>query len=178
MTAAANCPSCGGPVTFAIGSSAVVVCQYCRSVVARTDRGLETFGKVADLIDTGSPLQAGATGNYRGKPFRLTGRTQLRHQAGGVWDEWYAAFDDGRWGWIAEAQGRFYVTFKVEADAPRMEQLRLGGPAWQAPAAHVGDGTALLDAARANGLWGVVAKRLDSRYRPGRQSDDWREVPA
>ena len=126
MTATANCPSCGAPVTFAIGSSAVVVCQYCRSVVARTDRGLETFGKVADLIDTGSPLQVGASGRYRGQPFRLTGRTQLRHQAGGVWDEWYAAFDDGRWGWIAEAQGRFYLTFKVEADAPRIEQLRLG----------------------------------------------------
>lgn len=126
MTATANCPSCGGPVTFAIGSSAVVVCEYCRSVVARTDRGLETFGKVADLIDTGSPLQVGATGRYRGQPFRLTGRTQLRHQAGGVWDEWYAAFDDGRWGWIAEAQGRFYATFRVAADAPRYEQLELG----------------------------------------------------
>jgi DNA-directed RNA polymerase subunit RPC12/RpoP len=128
VTATANCPSCGAPVTFAIGSSAVVVCNYCRSVVARTDRGLETFGKVADLIDTGSPLHVGASGRYRGQPFRLTGRTQLRHQAGGVWDEWYAAFDDGRWGWIAEAQGRFYVTFKVEANAPPPEQLRLGTP--------------------------------------------------
>lgn len=127
MTTTANCPSCGAPVTFAIGSSAVVVCQYCRSLVARTDRGLETFGKVAELIDTGSPLQVGATGKYRGKSFRLTGRTQLRHQAGGVWDEWYAAFDDGRWGWIAEAQGRFYVTFKVAAEAPRYERLELGG---------------------------------------------------
>jgi DNA-directed RNA polymerase subunit RPC12/RpoP len=127
VTTTANCPSCGAPVTFAIGSSAVVVCDYCRSLVARTDRGLETFGKVAALIETGSPLQKGATGNYRGKPFRLTGRTQLR-QAGGVWDEWYAAFDDGRWGWIAEAQGRFYVTFKVAADAPPYERLELGGP--------------------------------------------------
>lgn len=123
----ANCPSCGAAIQFAIGSSAVVVCAYCRSVVARTDRGVETHGKVAELIDTGSPLQVGATGKYRGMPFRLTGRTQLRHQAGGVWDEWYAAFDDGRWGWIAEAQGRFYVTFKVAADAPPLERLELGG---------------------------------------------------
>lgn len=128
MTTTANCPSCGGPVTFAIGSSAVVVCDYCRSVVARSDRGLESFGKVADLIDTGSPLRRGATGKYRGQSFRITGRTQLRHQAGGVWDEWYASFDDGRWGWVAEAQGRFYVTFKVAGDAPRYEQLILGAP--------------------------------------------------
>ncbi len=122
----ANCPSCGAAIQFAIGSSAVVICDYCRSVVARSDRGVEAFGKVAELVDTGSPLQVGATGNYRGKAFRLAGRTQLRHAAGGTWDEWYAAFDDGRWGWVAEAQGRFYVTFRVETEAPPLEQLVLG----------------------------------------------------
>lgn len=123
----ANCPSCGAPIEFAIGSSAVVVCGYCRSVVARTDRGVESHGQVAALIDTGSPLQVGLPGSYRGKGFRITGRTQLRHQAGGVWDEWYAAFDDGRWGWLAEAQGRFYVTFQAATDAPKFDELQLGG---------------------------------------------------
>jgi Domain of unknown function (DUF4178) len=122
----ANCPSCGAPIEFAIGSSAVVVCAYCRSVVARTDRGIEAHGKVAALIDTGSPLQIGTTGKYRKVGFRITGRTQLRHQAGGVWDEWYAALEDGRWGWLAEAQGRFYLTFRTEAEAPPRSQLRLG----------------------------------------------------
>jgi DNA-directed RNA polymerase subunit RPC12/RpoP len=125
----ANCPSCGALIEFAIGSSEVVVCSYCKSIVARTDRGLELHGKVAALIDTGSPLQRGVTGKYRGVGFRITGRTQLRHQAGGVWDEWYAALDDGRWLWLAEAQGRFYVTFKVAAEAPPRGQLQLGGPA-------------------------------------------------
>lgn len=124
----ANCPSCGAPIEFAIGSSAVVVCTYCRSVVARTDRGVESHGKVAALIETGSPLRTGVTGKYKNNGFRVTGRTQLRHQAGGVWDEWYAAFDDGRWGWLAEAQGRFYVTFKVVADAPPLDQLELAAP--------------------------------------------------
>ncbi len=124
----ANCPSCGAPVEFAIGSSAVVVCTYCRSVVARTDRGVESHGKVAALIETGSPLRTGVTGKYKNSGFLVTGRTQLRHQAGGVWDEWYAAFDDGRWGWLAEAQGRFYVTFKVAADAPPLDQLQLAAP--------------------------------------------------
>ena len=124
----ANCPSCGGPIEFAIGSSAVVVCSYCRSVVARTDRGPEAHGKVAALIETGSPLRTGATGHYRGKGFRITGRTQLRHQAGGVWDEWYAHFDDGAWGWLAEAQGRYYVTFPANrTDLPALAELQLGG---------------------------------------------------
>ncbi|MDP9192018.1 MAG: DUF4178 domain-containing protein [Acidobacteriota bacterium] len=124
----ANCPSCGAPVEFAIGSSAVVVCTFCRSVVARTDRGVESHGKVAALIETGSPLRTGVTGKYKNNGFRITGRTQLRHQAGGLWDEWYAAFDDGRWGWLAEAQGRFYVTFKVAADPPPLDRLELAAP--------------------------------------------------
>lgn len=126
---AANCPSCGAEVTFAIGSSAVVICGTCRSVVARTDRGIETYGKVADLIDTGSPLQIGTTGRIEQTPFRITGRTQLRHQAGGVWNEWYAALDDGPWAWVAEAQGRFYVTFPFAGvTVPPYESLYLGAP--------------------------------------------------
>lgn len=122
----ANCPSCGAPVEFAIGSSAVVICNYCRSVVARTDREPELHGVVAALVDTGALLRVGATGSYRGIGFRVTGRTQMRHQAGGVWDEWYAAFDDGRWGWLAEAQGRYYITFKISATAPPLAALHLG----------------------------------------------------
>src|SRR5205809_295119 len=41
--AVANCPSCGGQINFAIGSSAVVICDYCHSVIARTDRGLDAM---------------------------------------------------------------------------------------------------------------------------------------
>ncbi len=126
--AVANCPSCGGRIEFAIGSSVVVVCDYCRTVVARTDRALEDLGKVAALVDTGSPLHRDLPGKYHGVGFRIVGRTQMRHQAGGVWDEWYAAFDDGRWGWLAEAQGKYYVTFKTAAgQLPTREQIAVGG---------------------------------------------------
>jgi bifunctional non-homologous end joining protein LigD len=38
------------------------------------------------------------------------------------------------------------------------------------------DGEALLEAAREQGLEGVVAKRADSPYQPGRRSPDWRKV--
>jgi bifunctional non-homologous end joining protein LigD len=57
-----------------------------------------------------------------------------------------------------------------------LEALALAGPAWQSPAAHVGAGAALLEAARAQGLRGVIAKRLDSTYEPGTTSDAWVEV--
>jgi bifunctional non-homologous end joining protein LigD len=38
------------------------------------------------------------------------------------------------------------------------------------------DGAALLEAARAQGLEGVVAKRADLPYRPGRRTPEWRKV--
>src|SRR5579862_4256374 len=89
----------------------VVVCAHCRSVVARGDRRVEDLGKVAALVDTDSPLQLGLRGKYHGMAFEITGRAQLGHSAGGVWDEWYLAFPNDQWGWLAEAQGRFYITF-------------------------------------------------------------------
>ena len=126
--AVANCPSCGAPIEFKIGGSIVVVCDYCHTVVARGDRNVEDLGKVAALIDTGSPLRRDLPGKYAGVGFRIVGRTQMRHQAGGVWDEWYAAFDDGRWGWLAEAAGKFYVTFTSTASGlPPFDAIAVGG---------------------------------------------------
>lgn len=50
------------------------------------------------------------------------------------------------------------------------------GDAWVVPEHRVGDGEAFLAATRAAGLEGVMAKRLDSRYEPGRRSSAWRKV--
>jgi len=100
MTTQAKCPTCGAPLTFRPGTM-VAVCGYCKSLSARTDRDPKLIGKVADLVDTGSPLRVGAEGNYAGRKFSLVGRTQMRHPLGGVWDEWYLALEDGRWGWLA-----------------------------------------------------------------------------
>src|SRR5919206_1192353 len=55
-------------------------------------------------------------------------------------------------------------------------ELGLNGPAWQTPAHHVGDGAALLAASKAQGLEGIVAKRLDCPYTPGRRSSGWIKV--
>jgi len=57
-----------------------------------------------------------------------------------------------------------------------LDELAPQGPSWQTPAAREGDGSALLDATRRLGLEGVVAKRLDSAYEPGRRSRAWLKV--
>jgi len=137
----ANCPSCGAPVEFKSGQSIVVICEYCRSAIARTDRELKDLGKVAELVETGSPLDVGLRGKWKDVPFELTGRAQLGHEMGGQWDEWYATFSNGWLGWLAEAQGRFYITFQYPipegAQVPSFDQLELGqqvpGLPWPTP---------------------------------------------
>lgn len=47
---------------------------------------------------------------------------------------------------------------------------------WQVPPAFPGGGAELLAASRQQGLEGVVVKRLDSPYQPGRRSDCWVKV--
>ena len=66
MALQASCPACGAQVTFKTGSSVVVVCEFCHSVVARTDRGFEDLGKVSDVVDSGSPLEVGLSGVFLG----------------------------------------------------------------------------------------------------------------
>jgi bifunctional non-homologous end joining protein LigD len=58
----------------------------------------------------------------------------------------------------------------------RLLALDLSGPTWQTPASHVGDGAAMLEASRARGLEGIIAKRLDSPYTPGRRPGTWVKV--
>ena len=58
----------------------------------------------------------------------------------------------------------------------RLESLELAGPAWRVPATHPHDGERLLEATATQSLEGVVAKRLDSRYEPGRRSGAWLKI--
>jgi bifunctional non-homologous end joining protein LigD len=57
-----------------------------------------------------------------------------------------------------------------------LEGLGLDGEHWRVPAAVVGHGAEVLAASREQQLEGVVAKRRDSRYEPGRRSGAWTKV--
>jgi hypothetical protein len=129
-TRAAACPSCGGPVEFRISTSLVTVCPFCNCVVARGDKTVADHGRVADLVDTSSPIVLGSTGTFHHNRFEVIGRVQYRHPAGGVWDEWYLSFNNGLMGWLAEAQGKRYLTFekklKSNVDVPKHDDLTPG----------------------------------------------------
>ncbi|HEX6619636.1 MAG TPA: DNA ligase D [Solirubrobacteraceae bacterium] len=59
----------------------------------------------------------------------------------------------------------------------RLAELELGdGGRWRVPDYVVGHGEQLLAATEKQGLEGVIAKRLDSRYEPGRRTPAWMKI--
>ncbi|MGH2872728.1 MAG: DNA ligase D, partial [Solirubrobacteraceae bacterium] len=85
----------------------------------------------------------------------------------------YAIFD------LLHLDGHSLIELPYERRRERLQALGLGGPAWRVPSAHSGGGgggAKLLEATAARMLEGVVAKRLDSRYEPGRRSGAWVKI--
>lgn len=76
---------------------------------------------------------------------------------------------------LLELEGRSLVDLPWSERRRLLQSLVEPGPHWQVPAAHE-DGPALLDAARANGLEGIISKRVDSTYRPGSRTREWVKV--
>jgi bifunctional non-homologous end joining protein LigD len=57
-----------------------------------------------------------------------------------------------------------------------LDRCELEGPSWRTPAYHTGDGSGLLQASKQQGLEGVIAKRLDSTYEPGKRTGTWLKI--
>lgn len=82
----------------------------------------------------------------------------------------YVVFD------LLHLDGRDTVDLPYRQRRELLEGLRLSGPHWDTPPYTEGGGPRLLDTSREQGLEGVVAKRLDSAYEPGRRSRAWIKV--
>jgi bifunctional non-homologous end joining protein LigD len=72
--------------------------------------------------------------------------------------------------------GRSLLELSYVDRRAQLEDLVLDGEHWCTPEFHVGEGAALLAATRERGLEGVIAKRLDSRYTPGRRGGSWLKI--
>lgn len=57
-----------------------------------------------------------------------------------------------------------------------LDGLELAGPSWQVPAYSTGHVEQLLAASGEQGLEGLVLKRLDSAYSPGKRTGEWLKV--
>ena len=122
------CPGCGAEVVFRSATSAIAVCQYCRSTLLRDADGVRDVGKMAVALEDYSPIRITTSGVYAGRAFGVVGRIQLRYDAG-FWNEWYILFDDGAAGWLSDASGQYAVTLDggIADDAPPFGQIVPGG---------------------------------------------------
>jgi bifunctional non-homologous end joining protein LigD len=133
-----------------------------------------------------------------GLPDALEGRAA-------VLDGEVVAFDERGRPSFERLQGRMHLTTGVEARARRtpvayvafdllwldgenlmrrpyserrdiLGGLGLEGPAWRVPGYSTADGERFQEASAAQGLEGIMCKRLDSPYEPGRRSGAWLKV--
>jgi hypothetical protein len=114
---AANCPNCGAPVTFRWSSAVQTTCEFCHSILVRTDVDLKKVGQVADLPADASPIQIGTEGAYQNKAFVVIGRILYEYAQGG-WNEWHVVYNDGTNGWLSDAQLEYDLSWQKGLPVP------------------------------------------------------------
>ncbi len=82
----------------------------------------------------------------------------------------YAIFD------LLWLDGHSLMELSFERRRELLSRLALDGEHWCSPEYIVGDGGAFLAATREQGLEGMIAKRLDSHYAPGRRDGGWLKI--
>ena len=126
----ATCPNCGAKIIFKWSSSVQTVCEYCNSVLVRSDVDLKKVGQVAARPPDISPIQLNTEGNYRNEAFVVIGRILYQYNQGG-WNEWHLMMNDGTSGWLSDAQEEYAVSFAATGSTtgqklPVESQLKIG----------------------------------------------------
>lgn len=161
-----------------------VMASFGDTITATSTNGLDVTGRFPELHGLGRHL-AGTRVILDGEVVALDdqgrsdfGRLQPRMQAS----------TPAR---VAELRTAVPVTFvafdllqvgdQPTVSLPYLDRRRLladlldDGPGWMVPAHQVGDGPDLYRAAAAQGLEGIMAKRVDSTYLLGKRSTTWRK---
>jgi len=83
----------------------------------------------------------------------------------------YLAFD------LLSADGGQLLDRPYRTRRQRLEDLALEGPHWQTPPAFIeASGSDIRAVSQQHNLEGIMAKRLESRYEPGKRSAAWRKI--
>lgn len=77
---------------------------------------------------------------------------------------------------VLYAEGQVTMDLAYPQRRAILEQLKLADGFWQTPPWYRSGGNHLLEAAREVRLEGIVAKRLDSVYEPGKRTGAWRKI--
>jgi len=103
-----NCPNCGAEVVFRSAALPSRVCDYCRTLLVRSDSGVGVAGQSAAVPFDVSPVQIGMRGSDGGQEFEVLGRIRWGW-TDGSWNEWLLLFADGSNAWLGDAMGQFML---------------------------------------------------------------------
>jgi bifunctional non-homologous end joining protein LigD len=132
---------------------------------ALTGRAAVLDGEVVAFDESGRP----SFGHLQ-RRMHLANQIEVRQRMGEV-PIAYVLFD------VLWVDGRTTMALPyAERRAVLDELVPEPGPCWKVSTPHFGDGAALLEAARSQQLEGIVAKRADSIYEPGRRSRNWLKI--
>ena len=138
----------GYPELTALGAAVDVPVLLDGEVVALSPAGVPEFGRLQSRMHVRGPSSA------------LLASTPVT----------FVVFD------LLHVDGTSLLDQAYDERRAALDGFGLAGPHWQVPPAFLGDGAAVSEATRAQGMEGVVAKRRDSRYAPGSRSDAWIKV--
>lgn len=117
------CPHCGADVVFRSPALPSRVCDYCRTMLVRSDAGVAEVGEAAALPFDVSPVRIGMRGHADDKGFEVIGRVRWSW-TDGAWNEWLLLFEDGGNAWLGEAMGQFMLLWKRPFAEVRTKALR------------------------------------------------------
>lgn len=170
---------------FAWGGDRTMVCVSGGRLTAHDDTGADVTGRYPELHKVGETL--GSTEvlldgemvivrDGRPDPGGLDERRRVDGTAAKQMmrhcPAFFFAFD------LLHHEGRPTLELPYLQRREMLADLGLSGSNWQAPQYFLGNGEAVLAAARQHGLGGIHAKRADSPYRPGEADGDWLRIEA
>jgi len=123
-------------------------------------------GELVALAQDGRPDFAALQQRMRGRQRSTTRRIM---PSAGTSPVVYMIFD------LLGIDGRLLLERPLAERRAQLEALELQGPAWQTSPSFVDQGPQVWAATGQQSLEGVVAKRLASRYWPGRRHPDWQK---
>lgn len=151
------------------------------TTVARSSRGRDITAQFPELAAFGRQLGTSAVFDgelvvFDGdRPSFSLALHRLNHQRATDQDRSanpavYMVFD------LLVLDGNPLLDLPYETRRRLLGELVTDGPAWRVPPTLPGGASQLLDLARERDLEGIVVKRLDSVYRPGARTANWRKV--
>jgi len=154
------------------GFRAMVHCAG-RRLRVMSRRGTDLAGRLPELAALAGALPAGTT--VDGELVVVDGEGRIDFE--GMRRRGFGQAAPGRLLFVAfdvlALGGEDVTARRWDARRSMLVDLHLDGPAWVTTPSYPGEGAALLAATRAQGIEGVVAKRLDAPYRPGVRTTAW-----